>query len=380
MPSEVIIFQSVLVIFSALIFMLFLIQALIRKMRIENFIGALFFGLCASSLGLMNELGLFADHYLAMSFQLSFYAFEFVGFFLFLERMVTIHGNPVRLTIVLFFLILDVISVWLIYIFKGRSEVTNILWLFADIGYNGLGIYVYLVRGGWLYWKAYRYTKEKKSLLVYIAFMLLGIGFILVSIADWFDFHPPQPIWAADIDTLSGVFQALGLIVLTVTFAVNINYIYRLPFDIHILMVVYKSGNTIFVQRLKTKRRLEELEPHLVSGFLSALNSLFGTIFEKRTYIQKIEGKNTKILFETGRYATAIIIAERVSYHLERSLDRYLKDFEDKFHQLLNKREPNMRKFEVGAQKLLRSHFPFLMPENSSFLRDESGTNLSHQQ
>ena len=83
---------------------------------------------------------------------------------------------------------------------------------------------------------------------------------------------------------------------------------------------------------------------------------LFRSVLDSHEEVQNIFSKDATILVQSGEFITAIL----VSAILNRSLKRYVKEFEQKFRKQLASEEKLVSDFDSAIQ-LLKSIFPYLV-------------------
>lgn len=252
-------------------------------------------------------------------------------------------------------------ALWLIVWFYDY-EVTKHLWLLADMGYDFLAIYVFLGIGSRVYLKTFQETRELRAVILSLAVIVVSFGFILLIMIDLTSYFGQTPEWLSDLSDLGDILPMTGLLLFVITYVSNINYIYRLPNNNYILMVAYKNGLNIHSVRLKTNKNVV-VEEQLLSGLLVAINNIFSTIFQSKRSIDSISGRDATILMESGKYITAIVLADKISTILDRALRRYVTVFEQKFEELLKREEANISLFN-SATELLKPVFPFFVIES----------------
>ena len=348
-----------------LLLILFLYQLGKKKRKVPEFVIGLVFGTLGSFFALIEGSGIIElDSYtrgVFLSLHLIFYCLLIFFFYLFLESILTIKVNLLRFLITFSLLFLQLLSHILIIWFYN-NPMTNDLWLLADIGYNSIGIFTFLFVGMLVYFKSYQYTKEKKPIILSMAMLIFGAGYIILSLIDYTSYFGGTPDWLKDISFLGDFLPFIGLMILLITYISDINYIYKFPFDNYVLMVAYKFGIQIHSVYFETEKKVD-LDVHLISGFLSSLNTIFGSILGKEDVIEQISGKNTHILSETGDFITVTIISEKINRYLKRSIRRYVREFEERYRSELKENFSEITHFN-DAIEMINPIFPFLKPKN----------------
>ncbi len=348
------------------LFLLFIVQSVLRHRSARTLVISLLFGILAGIFAVFSSgevvpiSGFYRDVFLSL--QLNLYGFQFFFFFVFLEQLIRKNLHPGYLTVVLSLLVLQTLSLWFIVSFNSYSEVTSILWFFADLGYSSLAIFVYLVRGVPIYLKTYKYTREVKPLIFSISLLIISAGFIIGACNDYFGFFGLD--WFSDIASVGIILPMLGLLIFTVLYLVNIDYLYRLPNDIFLLMVLTKPGIPLFSVKLRTRKRVK-IEEDLLSGLISAVNNVFEEIFKTKSAIQNISGKEISLLMESAGKIVVLVITDKISHFLDLALKRYTKEFEVRFRNLLEEKIQDTVKYK-DAIELLTPIFPFFIIEKDS--------------
>ncbi len=359
----------------AIILVLFIWQITVRKRKANHLIASLICGTAASYLMIMesNVLpGVIVDRYLVLCFELGIFAFQTFFFYLFLESLVSNKINPYRLSIVLIFLISHLIALYFIYgrhlilkEYEGNlvdSKLGDMFWIISDISYNAISILVYGVYGLPIYYNTFKYTKERKPIIFMVALILIVIGYSISLAGDMNSYAVNRLQFIIDLSDYAEYFKLLGLFMFIITYLLDVDYIYRLPYNIYILTVLYKNGNKIHTVRLKSERKIQ-IEDILLSGLISAINSVYSQTLQTQSLIESISSKDASILLKSGEFITVVIVTDKGSAVLLNALERYVKEFEKKFHALLTKQEANMTEFE-SAKELISAIFPFFQIES----------------
>ncbi|MEM2637106.1 MAG: hypothetical protein QXL15_02020 [Candidatus Korarchaeota archaeon] len=297
-----------------------------------------------------------------LSVELVCYGILILLFFLFLNNIIS-HTNVYRFLVPFaLFTTMTITHVQILQFspeFPLESHVTKTLWLYADIGYEFLSITTFLVMSLYAYLKSYIYAKDRKTLLLIMASIVIGIGYICLFTWDLLSY---SGITDEILDLLSSagdLIVFMGLLIILITYASDIDFIYKFPFDSYILMVYYNYGVMIYSTEFVSKKS-KSIEEDLVGGLISSLNTIFVNVLElERDIMQQVSGKKAHILAASGKYITAAIISERMSVYLLRALRRFVKEFEDEFRKELEANENDRSKF-IRANALVMNVFPYI--------------------
>ena len=128
------------------------------------------------------------------------------------------------------------------------------------------------------------------------------------------------------------------------------------------LMVTYKSGTPIHTVKFQTKRDVKVNES-LFSGFITSLTITFDQILQSKSPLETISSKDASVLVRSGEKIFVVMLAEHPTAILARALDKYVKQFEKKFKEKIEKETADTTEFSK-ADELIKPIFPFLEIKN----------------
>lgn len=347
-----------------ILLILFSYQISKRKRSAPYLLSLLCFGLVGAFFAFLDSSALFPTFTsysrIYLIFELTCYGLQFFFFYLFVESISHVRPRLWGIVIMCGLVILQNSSLYFMIWFSSISEkVIELLWLPADIGYNGLALMAFGIFGIPTYYRLYRYTKERKALGFIFSLILVISGFIIYSFIDYLGFFDLLPSWLENISILGEIFPLSGLFLFLITYGIDVDYIYRLPADHYTLMVSYKeSGILLHSVNFKTHKNVD-LKEHLFSGFISSFSLLFSEIFKEPSNIETISGKNIHSLMRSGKYINVMMVTRQPTLILERAMDRYIKEFENKYENELKQEIAEVSKFD-NAISLVTPIFPFL--------------------
>ncbi|MEJ2279059.1 MAG: hypothetical protein P8Y70_15130, partial [Candidatus Lokiarchaeota archaeon] len=283
----------------------------------------------------------------------------------FFERLISQKPNSWRLAIMIGLLLTQTIGLWLVFYYTVNSINTDMAWLIADIGYWTPALLVYLGMGVPIFFKTYLYTKEIRPLILSIALLFVGIGFIFSFLNDLpfifgvFNIDIPSSQVIMNVSEIANIFPLIGIILFMLPYLINIDYLYRLPNDTYILMVLRKDGTPVHTVKFKTRNKVK-IPEFLLSGMISAINGVFKELFKKEASIRTISSEGIHILLEPKGEILALIITDNISYFLRQGLKRYVRIFGKEFSKQLEQGESNILAYD-RAINLLKSIFPFFI-------------------
>ncbi|MHA1276835.1 MAG: hypothetical protein ACTSQ8_06580 [Candidatus Helarchaeota archaeon] len=353
----------VITVLFGILFGLFVWQTTRRHRSATALVASLFVGVLASFFAIISTGQLIPLNSIEattfQALQLNTFGVQFFLFFLFLERLRSKDIHTGRLAIMLSLLLVQTLSLWLRVYFNDIGEIHQTLWFLSDMSYTLSGIFVYLMLSVPTYVTTYRYTHEKKPIFITIALSLIGIGFVFSFLFDLFDYFNINVGWIKVAAEYTMPLQAIGLFIFTSIYLSDIDYLYRLPNDTFMLMVVAKSGVPLHSVKLKTRKQVK-IEGDLLSGLLSAINNVFQEVFKVNSTIRKISSEEVHILLEPGSEIISIIITDKISYFLDIALKRYAREFEKMFSEELRAKTRDIAAYH-DAIKLIQPIFPFFI-------------------
>lgn len=299
-------------------------------------------------------------------------ALQFLYFYFFIENIISLKPKRWNLIGVSLLLGLAFVGFLASNIFYRQDSTENLeiikfFRLIGRIGYNGLAVFIFVVLSIPIYYKMYRYTKEFKSTILFTAVCLIAFGYILTLIFDIIYIYRIDLFTAGSfcqimLDVGNNVPMA-GLGIFAIVYAFNISYIYRLPSDHYVLQVAYKNGLNLLSVRFETKHRTVQVMDQLFSGMISAINTVYTTMFNIEHSIEAIMSEELSIVMESGDQVTVIVVTEQPSGVLKRGMKLFVKKFEHTFQEALARSEQDLLYFENGKQIFTRI-FPFLKVVN----------------
>ncbi len=160
-------------------------------------------------------------------------------------------------------------------------------------------------------------------------FEIVGFLFLLISFQYFFLFEQlPHPL-APEMDIVTIVIGFIGAILLMMAYLYNPSYMYRIPFQIYYLLGYHDSGILFFARRLRSER-LNDLHEdpnlYLLSGILSSIDAAYRHVLQQEIEHSVQKARNMEVLFhrDPEKRISYVLIAEQVSWYLERSLDLLL--------------------------------------------------------
>lgn len=347
---------------------LLLIQAIIRKRYAWSFFLSIIFGFMAGVAAIFNEL-VFTDNAFLTSFlrslHLNLYGFHFFCFYIFFERLISRKVNSLRLSIMIILITMQTLGLFLVFYNEVNSLDAKMAWVLADIGYWSPALFTYIGLGVPIYIKTYKYTKEIKPIILCFGLIFVGVGFFISFLNDLeyifsvFEIYLNFPSIIAELSEIANVFPLIGILLFVIVYLVNIDYIYRLPNDTFTLLVLKRGGIPVHSVHLKTRKKTT-IKEFLLSGMITAIDNVFREIMDEELPIERITSQGINILIKSGQTLSVVVITDKITYFLDKGLQRYINEFEKKYADEIKRDEENMHAYD-GALKILKQVFPFFI-------------------
>lgn len=303
-------------------------------------------------------------------------AIQLIFYYRFIENIYHQKPHRTNLMFVSSFLVLMCIGyISNIIFFEKYNSHTNEFSKYFDLisswGYNGLGLYIFGIVAMPIYYKVYKKTAENKAFVLMIAVILCALGFLITLIFDGIMSYNPDlfniydgvlNIWEF-IREIGNFLPVIGLAVYCIVYALNISYIYRLPFEHYFLMVIDKSGLILLLIPFKTKRKVF-LQEEMFAGMVTVMDEIYRIIFDSQYYIDKITNKDVSIVVEHGDEIAVLVATERASRILSRGMSMFVKRFENLYEEQIKLKDRDLNHFK-SARNLLQQIFPFLQYEEN---------------
>lgn len=353
-----------LVLLTALL-VLFVYHADKQNRPVQNLLVSLIWGVIFAILVLIYSLH-FMDAEMADKFikpaYLTALSFQGIFFYLFIENSRKIQPSLASFSFIISLLVIQVLCYWIVP-HAVNSGVEHALQFIGDLAFNILPIYAFGVVGIPVYKHMYTYTKEQKPKILGIAVTFVAVGYCFTLIYDFVAFTQGYPdslgVFFEIIINIGDVLPVIGLVIFMLIYALNISYIYRLPYDHFLLMVTHESGLVLMSMPFETKLKEIDIEENLFSGMLSALKTVYNTVLDAQKPIKMIVNDDVSIYMHAGKYINAVVATNQVSGVLAKGLKIFVDRFEQMFGEQLKDTPMDIKKYESGKDLFMRV-FPFL--------------------
>ncbi|MHA1461849.1 MAG: hypothetical protein ACTSQ0_02130, partial [Candidatus Heimdallarchaeota archaeon] len=232
------------------------------------------------------DTGVASKYFLYSS--LIIWSFVYFLIYIFFEELFTEKPNRFRFAMMIILLFAS-ITFNLLYLFAPTVNYLNLTGDLAirytafldilewswDISYNLLGLLIF-VFGAFVHFNAYKFTREKITLIQAISMVIIGLGFIVGFVGgDIFrnsDFHD-----------ISDAVKIVGMLIFALIYIIRIDFIYRLPVNVYFILVFTKIGLNVHISRVLDTSKIANdesqsnetlINENLLSSLISAISGL----------------------------------------------------------------------------------------------------------
>ena len=203
-----------------------------------------------------------------------------------------------------------------------------------------------------------RLVKERATRIELMSIILILFGH-LVSLYAFI-----SQINSSDIIAISGyILIILGLMLFASNYIIHKNYIYRLPFPVHQIMVINKAGILAYSRSVSVISipDLDDTKEFLVSGLLTAIKGLIAETLGSDTRIKFVDTTKYKIFFSEipNKGGIITIISSGGTYYLKRSLKLFSLSITPEMYKQIQ--DPDQKESLIESiDCLILNAFPYL--------------------
>ncbi len=293
--------------------------------------------------------------------QITFTGVGFIVFYLFIENMIQLNRDHVKFSILCSLVSIFVVLQWIIAEMKislQTDQIFSLLRIFADITYYLSGIFVFGFTGLPFWLNLYKKSKRYQFLLLFLSSCIIIVGFVLLSISSYEKIIlGKSELEMLTLDGVGSIISFTGLGILYLLISIDFIHLYFFPHENYGLIISDSSGIVLFFIKFNNAHS-KAIEEDLISGFLSAMNSMFQESFQAKKSVRYISSESAELFMEKGKYVSVAFFAERISGLIGGELKAFLNDFEAKFEDPLRKQSTRIDNYK-DAIELVKSRFPY---------------------
>ena len=241
----------------------------------------------------------------------------------------------------------NVITISIVSVIGGLVIYTNIygnyfLFSFYDLLLDLylIIIFVFLIRS------TLKAPEHLKKFSKFLTIMVVALGSLSLIMST---------IFAGSGIFFSGIYASIMNLILVIVLVRHPELLYILPYRVHRLTVIHrKIGISIFDHQFAKA----DIDEDLLAGLLSALEQTSIEVLH-RGELEEVKLSEGILIFVKANYITVGLITSKSSKHLRDSLEKFAKDFEQRFTDLLVKNVFDLTEFE-SANQLLDFYFGYI--------------------
>jgi hypothetical protein len=166
------------------------------------------------------------------------------------------------------------------------------------------------------------------------------------------------PYWWSSLGGLEFGLWYAGEFLYWLILILKIDYIYRLPFDVHRVLVISRTNGVLAYETHFATKKSILMDNDLLAGFFSALNNIFLEVGRKNIALESVAGPGMNFIIDWGEYIATLMVTDQDTYYLRHAMTQFTRDFEKRFAEPLRENNPNSAIYET-AKDLIEKNFPF---------------------
>ncbi|MFW9931716.1 MAG: hypothetical protein ACFFDR_03600 [Candidatus Thorarchaeota archaeon] len=180
---------------------------------------------------------------------------------------------------------------------------------------------------GWLL------TRERGANIEWISLIILTIGSVPTAIANHTDLSSLDGL---SLYELGDLITFVGLVLLVSIYIRKPDYLYRMPVPIHDVILYNAAGIAVYSRLVQNKGfESAKVPEHLMSMAVTAISTLLSESLQTDAQLELIESRNRTLLFETQGELTVLLICDRATYFVRRSLRILLRSINETVYKRL---------------------------------------------
>jgi len=174
---------------------------------------------------------------------------------------------------------------------------------------------------GWLL------TRERAANIEWLSLSILTVGSLPTAIANHSDFNSFAGLSMYEIGDLV---TFIGLVLLVSIYIRKPDYLYRMPVPIHDVIIYNAAGIAVYSRLVQNKGfESSKVPEHLMSMAVTAISTLLSESLQTDAQLELINSRNRTLLFETRGNLTVLLICDRATYFVRRSLQQLLRSIDE---------------------------------------------------
>lgn len=243
-----------------------------------------------------------------------FYVLMFYFLFIHFERVNNLSPRLAPLTIMSGIAAIGLATSAVILSIESSPSALSMMNDFAHDSIRGLTLLLaaYTAFRGWLL------TREREGLVEWVSLLILAIGGIPTILANYTDF---RDLGGLSFYEVGDLITFIGLVLLVSVYIFNPDYLYRMPVPIHGVIMYNSTGIAIYSRQVRNKGfEVSKIPDQLMSMSITAVSSILTESLDTAAELQLIDARHRVLLFESRNQLTVMLICDRATYFVKRSL------------------------------------------------------------
>jgi hypothetical protein len=214
--------------------------------------------------------------------------------------------------------------------------------------------------------KIYHLMKERATLIELIAIIIVESSNIMFMVSEFLYYSQTiQFNVESNLTAISDLVMFFGILLLLANYLIHNDFLYRLPFPVHYIIITNRAGIQVYNRHLTTINipsfALEKEE--LMSGAIRAISSLMQESLGMNTNLKFIDAEAFQIYFSNIPNENGIlaIFTSGYSIYLQKSMENFAKSIPDDIVEKLNRIDHRIGLFDDKLDNLLTQAFPYLV-------------------
>ncbi len=207
-------------------------------------------------------------------------------------------------------------------------------------------------------WKTWKVTEERNGLIELLSLIIFLITVIPAIIGNYF-----KGIGiSGELFMIGDILSFIGIVLLTSNYIINPDYLYRIPKPLYQVALFNTTGLTIYSKAVKSKGiDIEKIPTQVISAIITAVSAIMKEGISENTRLLRVEATNHTLLFSDRGDITAMILCERPTYFIKKSLDHFLKFMPNDIIEKLEKSVTGIDDETVAQiDKILVKAYPYI--------------------
>ncbi|UYP44231.1 hypothetical protein NEF87_000516 [Candidatus Lokiarchaeum ossiferum] len=294
--------------------------------------------------------------------ELMFFGYFQLFFYNYLNSIQKFKRYSTIFLIVFILFLLQQFSLHVLLHFSSLISIQDDIWLVADGTYNINGLIISFVGGCPYLIKNYKKSKQFISLLLIFGFLLMGVGYLCLTVSDLFSFYRLANKMEFILYKIGNSLIIFSILLILFLYFLDIQQFFIIPHELFILVISNAEGKIIFQSKFSDNNPEKEIgfdyRP-VIEGIDKFYQQFSGL---KKPKIHIVENA-IQILTYSENEINATIISNSTSRIIWDALKHFLRGFLKHFNRELDENNCdfyNSSPFINDTVEMVIQNFPFI--------------------